>query len=264
MCGLELSKDWLTSEFQEKTVSINKEMSLTMRLSFCTRTNRTLARQLQPPLPNSSTAVFGASINDVQKQEGTNIPFVIATCIQEIDHRGLKEEGLYRIAGSTSAILKLKKAFEKHSKQAVVLTGEADIAVVTAIVKRYFRELPESLFTDSLYKELAKAVSLSDPETKQSLISQQIKSLPEPNRSTIVYIIDHLVRVASHESDNRMSLRNLAMVFGPTLLCSPSDDLTSDPQNLEQLVSKAPRDIAVQTTILHSVLELCRTNGSLF
>lgn len=42
--------------------------------------------------------------------------------------------------------------------------------------------------------------------------------LPEPNKSTIIYLIEHLVTVNRYEEDNKMSLNNLATVFGPTML----------------------------------------------
>jgi len=61
-------------------------------------------------------------------------------------------------------------------------------------------------------------------------------------------------RVADHEASNRMSLRNLAMVFGPTLLrCSTRDQRA---QTLEQLVTKGPHEVVVQSSVLHTILEL--------
>jgi len=61
-------------------------------------------------------------------------------------------------------------------------------------------------------------------------------------------------RVAEHESSNRMSLRNLAMIFGPTLLhCSSR---AQGVQTLEQLVSKGPHEVVVQSSLLHAILEL--------
>lgn len=48
--------------------------------------------------------------------------------------------------------------------------------------------------------------------------------LPEPNKSTIICIIDHLVQVNCHEEENKMSLNNLATVFGPTMLKTNSSE----------------------------------------
>ena len=58
-----------------------------------------------------------------------------------------------------------------------------------------------------------------------------------------------------------MSLRNLAMVFGPTLLrCSSR---AHGAQTLEQLVSKGPHEVVVQSTLLLTILEL-RAAGEQF
>jgi len=67
-------------------------------------------------------------------------------------------------------------------------------------------------------------------------------------------------RVADHEPSNRMSLRNLSMIFGPTLLrCSPR---CHGAQTLEQLV-KGPHEVVVQSSLLHAILEL-RAAGTKF
>ena len=58
-----------------------------------------------------------------------------------------------------------------------------------------------------------------------------------------------------------MSIRNLAMVFGPTLLrCSSR---AHGAQTLEQLVSKGPHEVVVQSSLLLAILEL-RASGVQF
>ena len=43
--------------------------------------------------------------------------------------------------------------------------------------------------------------------------------LPQnPSQACIVFLIEHLVRVAALDGQNKMSLHNLATVFGPTML----------------------------------------------
>jgi len=51
-----------------------------------------------------------------------------------------------------------------------------------------------------------------------------------------------------------MSLRNLAMVFGPTLLrCAQR--AAHGVHTLDQLVSRAPHDVVVQSSLLLTILE---------
>lgn len=38
------------------------------------------------------------------------------------------------------------------------------------------------------------AVGLSDPEAKEKYLLSMMESMPEPNHSTVIYLIDHLIR----------------------------------------------------------------------
>jgi len=61
-------------------------------------------------------------------------------------------------------------------------------------------------------------------------------------------------RVAEHESSNRMSVRNLAMIFGPTLLhCSSCDH---GAQTIQDLITKGPHEVVIQSSLLNTILEL--------
>jgi len=60
-----------------------------------------------------------------------------------------------------------------------------------------------------------------------------------------------------------MSVRNLALIFGPTLLHSSTPEGDTKSQTLEQLLrSKGPHEVVVQSSILYAILEL-RAVGSL-
>jgi hypothetical protein len=51
--------------------------------------------------------------------------------------------------------------------------------------------------------------------------------LPLVNQNTINFLIEHLTNVNSYESHNKMSLNNLATVFGPTMIRPGSSTLNS-------------------------------------
>ena len=61
-----------------------------------------------------------------------------------------------------------------------------------------------------------------------------------------------MCRVSEHESHNKMGLKNLATVFGPTLLRPPSRQ--SQPKTMEQLFCLAAHETAVQTTVIYQLL----------
>lgn len=80
----------------------------------------------QPPTPtmgalqnnNSSTSlpalrpVFGLSLEDLLKRDGSAIPFVVYQCIQAVDLYGLEVEGIYRLSGSSAHVSKLRSIFD--------------------------------------------------------------------------------------------------------------------------------------------------------
>lgn len=54
----------------------------------------------------------------------------------------------------------------------------------------------------------------------------QVHDLPDHNFETLRYLMFHLKRVVAHSSVNKMEARNLAIVFGPTLIRSGDDMFT--------------------------------------
>lgn len=56
--------------------------------------------------------VFGVSLEDLLKRDGSAIPLVVYQCIQAIDLYGLKMEGIYRVSGSATHVSKLKAQFD--------------------------------------------------------------------------------------------------------------------------------------------------------
>lgn len=81
----------------------------------------------QPPAPmgmqthqtNSSYSslpplkpVFGLSLDDLLKRDGSAIPLVVYQCIQAVDLYGLEVEGIYRLSGSSTHVSKLKAIFD--------------------------------------------------------------------------------------------------------------------------------------------------------
>lgn len=61
-----------------------------------------------------------AKLDDLQSQlskekafKRLKVPVLVTTCAEEIERRGLKEEGIYRTSGTTTAITFLKNQFDE-------------------------------------------------------------------------------------------------------------------------------------------------------
>lgn len=62
----------------------------------------------QPPL----NPVFGVSLEELFRRDGSPVPMVVYQCIQAVDLFGLEVEGIYRIPGTSSHIQQMKALFD--------------------------------------------------------------------------------------------------------------------------------------------------------
>ncbi|XP_013397846.1 rho GTPase-activating protein 100F [Lingula anatina] len=170
-------------------------------------------------------ALFGATLESVIRREksGLRVPIIVHKCIEEIDRRGLETVGTYRVCGSARRKGELREEFEKNPFLVDLSPDNVmDIHVVTGLLKDYLRELPEPLFTNALYNMLVDALCVQmpgDPEGNAKLMLSILECLPKPNQDTMVMLLDHLNRVAKRSDINKMTTHNLAVCFGPVLLC---------------------------------------------
>ena len=56
--------------------------------------------------------MFGLSLEDLLKRDGSAVPLVVCQCIQAVDLFGLEVEGIYRMSGSSTHVSKLKSLFD--------------------------------------------------------------------------------------------------------------------------------------------------------
>lgn len=165
-----------------------------------------------------SSGVFGFPMDVVAKRERHDIPLIVQTCVDEVERRGLSEVGIYRVAGVLRDVQELRMAFDTDYIHAQQIAFETDIHAVAGLLKRYFRELPDPLFTDDLYMSFVQALALADPEAREQSLVTLLHSLPKVNFKTAVFLFKHLRNVAAESETNKMTLNNLATLFGPNLL----------------------------------------------
>lgn len=250
--ALELSRAWLSSSFKEQKISMNTlSLMISVRHTPATKTLKRSPSKIQGGL-------FGTKIGIVCNRERKTIPSFVTACIKEVEARGMEEIGVYRISGVTSEIQRIKKAFDKNLKAGVNLLGDSDIHAVTGVLKLYFRELPEPLFSEASYKQFVDSIGLHDGDAKEKVFLQLLHDLPNENYYCIVAIVEHLVRVSKHEDKNKMSLSNLSTVFGPTLL----HPAVSDHQTPSQLMQDA-QDVFLQAGVLYFLLQLAASGRNI-
>ncbi|XP_017755359.1 PREDICTED: active breakpoint cluster region-related protein isoform X2 [Eufriesea mexicana] len=246
-CIQRLSRSWLQSDQVERSLNLGPA-TLDVALRFVP--SEVTLRRVPSAKPQG---LFGAKIQQVCKREKRDVPFIITACVREVEKRGVGEVGLYRVSGSASDLTKLRKSFESNSYEAEQLLKEVDVHSVTGVLKLYLREMPEALFTDALYPAFLEAFQ-SGELSKGAALRRVYESLPVVNKAVIDFLLAHLIRVNKHEAQNKMSLHNLATVFGPTLL-RPGTNSRSDAKSRDPLAAGTV-DVMAQAGILYCFLQI--------
>ncbi|XP_072229458.1 rho GTPase-activating protein SYDE1 [Leuresthes tenuis] len=212
------------SRSQQLCVKLEPRGLLYVKLSLQEKWDTQLIRDTSLP-----SNVFGVELHHLVEKEGSAspVPLLIQKTVAEIERRGLKVVGLYRLCGSAAVKKELRDWFERNSS-AVSLSEDLypDINVITGILKDYLRELPSPLITRTLYQVVRDAMTLRPPPippvAPESQLAQStvelLSCLPPPERATLSLLLNHLSLVASFSFSNRMTHQNLAVCFGPVLL----------------------------------------------
>ncbi|XP_058501764.1 rho GTPase-activating protein 12-like isoform X14 [Solea solea] len=162
--------------------------------------------------------VFGCSLSSLCQRENSTVPHFVRMCIDHVENSGLHVDGLYRVSGNLAVIQKLRYAVNHDEKVSLEDGKWEDIHVTTGALKMYFRELPEPLFTYTLFHDFVNAIKISDYKQRVQSIKNLIKQLPKPNHDTMQVLFKHMRKVIEHGEENRMNTQSMAIVFGPTLL----------------------------------------------
>ncbi|MGH0127770.1 UNVERIFIED_CONTAM: hypothetical protein FKN15_044572 [Acipenser sinensis] len=155
------------------------------------------------------------NLNRDYQSEGTaqldSIGFnIIKKFIHAVETRGINEQGLYRIAGVGSRVQKLLGLLmdSKTSPEVDVdSAAEWEIKTVTSALKHYLRMLPGPLMTYQFQRSFIKAASKSCGEAAELKLALRSYRTDEKE-----------LCVANNHQENLMTVANLGVVFGPTLL----------------------------------------------
>lgn len=144
----------------------------------------------------------------------------VRKCIQAVETRGITILGLYRIGGVNSKVQKLMNTtFSPKSPPDIDIDIELwDNKTITSGLKNYLRCLAEPLMTYKLHKDFIVAVKSDDQNYRVEAVHALVHKLPEKNREMLDILIKHLVKVSLHSQQNLMTVSNLGVIFGPTLM----------------------------------------------
>ncbi|XP_059526779.1 rho GTPase-activating protein 23 isoform X5 [Myotis daubentonii] len=191
---------------------------------------------------------FGVRLEECQPAtENQHVPLIVAACCRIVEARGLESTGIYRVPGNNAVVSSLQEQLNRGPSD-INLQDERwqDLNVISSLLKSFFRKLPEPLFTDDKYNDFIEANRIEDSRERLKTLRKLIRDLPGHYYETLKFLVGHLKTIADHSEKNKMEPRNLALVFGPTLVRTSED-------NMADMVTHMPdRYKIVETLIQHS------------
>ncbi|XP_013413273.1 rho GTPase-activating protein 26 isoform X2 [Lingula anatina] len=142
----------------------------------------------------------------------------IQRCIDAIEARGLEDQGLYRVVGVNSKVTKLAQMGLDRRKLDKLNLDDEEIKTITSALKNYFRSLPEPIMTFKQHTQLLAAAKLEQKKDRVREIHKLVHQLPEANFKFLRVLIKHLRMVSQKHAVNLMTVSNVGVCFGPTLM----------------------------------------------
>ncbi|KAI0225191.1 Rho GTPase activating protein [Massospora cicadina] len=192
--------------------------------------------------PTGQHKIFGVPLEQAIAQApikaGYQMPSVLHRCIEFLDNRkAFFEEGIYRLSGSAADIQHLKEKFDSEGDYNLLKSGTRyDVHTVAGLLKLYLREMPTYVLTQELQPEFLKVVDIQERYRRVNELGRLVCALPLPNYTLLRTLTAHLIRIIERSDVNKMTLRNIGIVFVPTLAV-PAGTLERAPS-----VDAAPAD----------------------
>ncbi|KAG2205762.1 hypothetical protein INT47_003945 [Mucor saturninus] len=227
-CGFSSHSRCLSKVPQNCYSSTSSTLDLTSEFYGSTVNLSTISHSSPPSKKSvSDGSMFGFDLSERVLIENRDVPLIVNECIKAVEARGLEYEGIYRKSGGAAQMRAIQLAFDQGDK--IDLCDEEeynDFCAVTSVLKQYFRELPNPLFTFELYDTFINISAMNTDNKKLSAFTEALSQLPKAHLDTIVLLFRHLEKVQKLSDENRMTIKNLSMVFAPTLMrhSDPSRD----------------------------------------
>ncbi|XP_066446655.1 arf-GAP with Rho-GAP domain, ANK repeat and PH domain-containing protein 3 isoform X2 [Eleutherodactylus coqui] len=208
----ELTVAPVTENSEKKDVLILVEKGRTLYLQGITRADFSAwSSDIQ------AAACSGGNMLRDQQLSRNDIPIIVDSCIAFLTQYGLCHEGIYRKNGAKSRIKLLMDEFRKDARNVKLRISDNFIEDVTDVLKRFFRELDDPIFTTELHPQWKEAAEHSERAKRLEKYMELINHLPKVNRATLAALIGHLYRVQKCAGLNQMCTKNLALLFAPSL-----------------------------------------------
>jgi len=178
---------------------------------------------------------IGVPLDECPVCDTEYVPYLVKVCCDIVNERGLDIVGIYRVPGNNAAVTYLTEQINKGvDNYSLDDQRWQDVNVVSSLLKSFFRKLPDPLFTVEMYSLFIEASKIDLASRRMDQLRKLVRDLPEIHLETLKFVTAHLCQVAEHSTINKMEVRNLAIVFGPTLVRTTDDNMVSMVTDMSQ------------------------------
>lgn len=234
-CTILLEEKQITEEEFTYYISyICREKVLTSQESNFWNSMKTVMG-MKPKKP-SPKKVFGSSLDIVTEKWGVGsdlgvgpikiqIPIVLEELISSLRQMDMSVEGIFRKNGNIRRLRELTLMIDEHPLDIPDLSKENAIQL-SALLKKWIRELPDPILTVELYPLWIKAAKIESDVQLGKILSLIYSLLPVINRNTLEVILSFLYWTASfshieNEMGSKMDIHNISTVIAPNILYQP-------------------------------------------
>ena len=170
-------------------------------------------------------AAFGAPLAEAVEYcapRGVDVclPAVVYRCLEYLEAKNAAgEEGIFRMSGSNNLIKHLRHKFNTEGDYDFLGENEpyCDVHAVASLLKLYLRELPSIVLTRELHMQFLSVLDLKEDSKKIAAYNLLVHRLPKPNYCLIRALSAYLITIVNASDVNKMGVRNVCIVFSPTL-----------------------------------------------
>ncbi|KAL4900617.1 hypothetical protein BDW74DRAFT_182697 [Aspergillus multicolor] len=148
-----------------------------------------------------------------------DLPAVVYRCLEYLRAKKAEfEEGIFRLSGSNVVVKALRERFNTEGDVDFLAGDEYyDVHAVASLFKQYLRELPSTVLTRELHIEFLRVLDINEKPKKVMAFSSLVNRLPRPNLALLRALVQFLIVIVNNSDVNKMTVRNVGIVFAPTL-----------------------------------------------
>ncbi|KAF1987797.1 RhoGAP-domain-containing protein [Aulographum hederae CBS 113979] len=177
------------------------------------------------PLANPRIqAVFGATLMEAveyTRVRGSDslLPAIVYRCLEYLKaHGAVAEEGIFRLNGATNTVKALRERFNTEGDVQLMDIDFLDINAAASLLKAYLRELAGPVLgSRELYMEFLEVLKRDAKQDRVAGCNYLVNQMPPAHRELMQSLMAFLVDIINHSEVNRMNLRNICIIFAPTL-----------------------------------------------